>query len=290
MKVGVIGANGQLGCDICAAFIGNGHDVIRLNHDVLDVSNFNSVKISLEAANPQIVISTAAMHNVEACEADPLKAFQVNSLGARNLAILSNELDFTLFYISTDYVFNGWKNSPYIETDNPLPLNVYGNTKYSGEIFIRTIAKKYFITRVSGLYGKNPCRAKSGSNFVGLMLRLAKERDEIRVVDDEVLAPTFTQDIARQLVVMSKIDSYGIYHVAAQEGCSWYKFAKKIFELTGMKVKLSVAGPGEFPAKVPRPKYSVLENNRLKSLNLDQMPHWEEGLKSYLKEINALNN
>ena len=289
MRVVVIGANGQLGCDICKSFTEHGHEVIQLNHDELDVVDLNLTREKLEQARPQIVINTAAMHNVEACEANPLTAFKVNGLGARNLALLANEFDFTLYHISTDYVFDGKKKSPYVETDCPLPLNVYGNTKYSGESFVRTIAEKYFVVRVSGLYGNNPCRAKGGDNFVKLMLRLAKERDEVRVVDDEVLTPTFTEDIARQLVEMSTIYQYGLYHVTAQGSCSWYKFAVKIFELTRAKVKLSIAGPGEFVAKVPRPKYSVLDNSKLQKLGIDLMPHWEEGLHKYLQEINVLN-
>jgi dTDP-4-dehydrorhamnose reductase len=288
MRVAIIGANGQLGCDVCKAFSDGGHEVIQLNHDVLDITDLSLVRVKLKQASPRTVVNTAAMHNVEACEAAPLKAFEVNGLGAKNLALVANELDFILFHISTDYVFDGTKKTPYVETDCPLPLNVYGNTKFSGECFVRAIARKHFVIRVSGLYGINPCRAKTGSNFVKLMLRLAKERDEVRVVDDEVLTPTFTEDIAKQIVTMSKIDQYGLYHATAQGSCSWYAFAAKIFELSGMKVKLSVADPGEFPAKVARPKYSVLENSRLKALNLDMMPHWVDGLRRYLGQIGVI--
>ena len=288
MRVAVIGANGQLGCDICKAFLEGGDEIIPLNHDSLDITDFNKSKLILEQAKARLVINTAALHNVDACEADSIKAFEVNGIGARNLALLSNEFDFVLFHISTDYVFDGAKKAPYIETDCAAPLNVYGNTKLCGENFVRTVAKKYFVVRVSGLYGTNPCRAKGGLNFVRLMLKLAKERDEIRVVDDEVLSPTFTEDIASQIVALSKSDKYGLYHATAQGSCSWYTFAARIFELSGVKVKLSVARPGEFPAKVPRPKYSVLENNCLKALSLDIMPHWEDGLRNYLRKIDAL--
>lgn len=289
MKVAVIGANGQLGCDVCKAFSISGHDVARFNHDVLDITNFNITRTRLREVGPRVVVNTAAMHNVEVCEANPIKSFEVNGLGARNLAMLANELQFTLFHISTDYVFDGAKKTPYIETDCPIPLNVYGNTKLSGENFVRTIAKKYFVVRVSGLYGTNPCRAKGGINFVQTMLKLAKERNEIRVVDDEVLAPTFTEDIANQLVAMNDIEEYGLYHVAAQGSCSWYRFAEKIFDLTRIKIKLSIANPGEFVAKVPRPKYSAMENNKLKAINLEIMPQWEDGLGKYLRQIGAMN-
>jgi dTDP-4-dehydrorhamnose reductase len=285
MKVAIIGANGQLGCDVSKAFSENGQEVIPLNHDILNVADINSAKTQLDQVRPQIVINTAAMHNVEACEASPNKAFEVNGLGPRNLALLSNELDFVLFHISTDYVFDGGKRAPYSETDFPLPLNVYGSTKLSGENFVRSIAKKHFVIRVSGLYGVNPCRAKSGTNFVQTMLRLGKERPEIRVVDDEVLTPTFTEDIAVQLIALSKINQYGLYHVTEQGNCSWYTFAAKIFELSGSKVKLLIANPGEFKAKVARPKYSVLGHDALKSIDLDLMPNWEDGLARYLNEI-----
>jgi dTDP-4-dehydrorhamnose reductase len=229
------------------------------------------------------------MHNVDACEREPAKAFAVNGIGARNLAVLSNKLDFVLFHTSTDYVFDGAKQMPYIETDCPRPLNVYGNTKLAGEYFVQTLARKHFVLRVSGLYGTNPCRAKGGSNFVNLMLKLAKERDEVRVVDDEVLTPTFTEDIAKQIISMRDKDEYGLYHATAQGSCSWYRFAFEIFRLSGTKVKLSIADPNEFPMKVPRPKYSVLENAGLKALNLDLMPPWEDGLRRYLGRIRALS-
>jgi len=167
----------------------------------------------------------------------------------------------------------------------PNPLNVYGNTKLSGELFVRTIANKYFVLRVSSLYGMNLCRAKGGRNFVTLMLKLAKERDEVRVVNDEILTPTYTVDIARQIVHLLQCTDYGLFHVSAQESCSWYEFAGKIFEITNASVHLSKADPGEFPAKVPRPKYSVLENKALQSVGLDIMPHWSVGLQKYLKAI-----
>jgi dTDP-4-dehydrorhamnose reductase len=289
MKVAVIGANGQLGCDVCKAFAADGQEIIQLNHDALDITDLNAAKTRLGQARPDIVVNTAAMHNVELCESAPAKAFEVNGIGPRNLALLANEMDYTLIHISTDYVFDGRKKAPYAETDLPLPLNVYGNTKLAGENFVRTLASKFFVVRVSGLYGTNPCRAKAGTNFVKTMLRLAKERPEVRVVNDEVLTPTYTEDIARQLAALSKANYYGLYHVTNQGSCSWYEFAARIFDLAGAKVKLSIADPNEFKAKVARPKYSVLQHQALQAINLDQMPPWEDALRRYLKEIGALN-
>jgi len=285
MKVAVIGANGQLGSDVYKAFQDNDDEVVVLNHDVLEVSDFETVDSVLHDLVPDLVVNTAAMHNVEACEEDPAKSFAVNGIGARNLAQVSNSVGFTLLHISTDYVFDGAKQAPYVEADLPIPLNVYGNTKLSGELFVRSMAQKYFVLRISGLYGRNLCRAKGGRNFVTLMLKLAKERDEVRVVDDEILTPTYTEDIAHQIVHLSQCTDYGLYHVTAQESCSWYEFAGKIFEITNASVRLSIADPGEFPIKVPRPKYSVLENKALQSVGLDIMQHWSVGLQRYLIAI-----
>lgn len=282
MKVAVVGANGQLGIDLCLAFREAGHLVEELNHSTLDVANIAAVHTVLGELHPDLVVNTAAMHNVDACEADPATSFAVNGMGARNLALAANALACPLCHLSSDYVFDGSKGAPYLESDSPLPLNVYGNTKLSGEYFIRTIAKRYFIVRVSGLYGKNLCRAKGGLNFVSLMLKLAKERDELRVVDDEFVSPTFTEDVAKQIVHLTTTDRYGVYHATSQGGCSWYEFAAQIFALTNTQVKLTPAAPGEFPAKVPRPKYSVLENGALQAAGLDIMPHWQEGLRRYL--------
>jgi dTDP-4-dehydrorhamnose reductase len=228
------------------------------------------------------------MHNVDDCEANPAKSFAVNGIGARNLAVASEELGFTLIHISTDYVFDGLKQSPYFESDCPRPLNVYGNTKLAGELFIQTISKKYFILRVSAIYGENLCRAKGGLNFVTLMLKLAKERDEVRVVNDEFVSPTYTRDIARQIVHIAGRREYGLYHATSQGSCSWHAFAAYIFKLTNASVKLNIADPGEFPVKVPRPNYSVLENKALQEAKLDIMPHWKDALKRYMSVIDAI--
>ena len=289
MKIAVIGANGQLGIDVSSAFRNNGDEVYEIDHELMDVSEQKVTFNTLEEISPDFVINTAAMHNVESCEADPITSFAVNGLGARNLAMAANKLDFTLIHISTDYVFDGQKNSPYLESDFPRPLNVYGNTKLAGEFFIQTIAKKYFILRVSAIYGENRCRAKGGLNFVTLMLKLAAERGEVRVVDNEFVSPTYTKDIANQIINITNCHEYGLYHATSQGNCSWYEFARNIFELANVDVKLKIAGPDEFPIKIPRPLYSVLENNALRATNLDIMPHWYDALKKFLKSISVIN-
>lgn len=281
MKIAVIGANGQLGTDVVNAFVANGDEVSPLTHADIELSNIDSVSSRLKGLSPQVIINTAAMHHVENCEKEPLKAFEVNGLGARNLSSVARDIGAVLMHVSTDYVFDGSKSSPYQETDAPRPLNVYGNTKLSGEYFVRSTVDKHFVLRTSAVYGKNPCRAKGGLNFVELMLKLARERGEVRVVDNEIVSPTPTPEVARQMVVLSRCESYGLYHATAEGSCSWHAFAQEIFRLTNTKVNLKVAGPNEFPIKVPRPKYSVLENCALKKCGLNVFRPWQDGLREY---------
>jgi dTDP-4-dehydrorhamnose reductase len=224
------------------------------------------------------------MHNVETCELEPERAYAVNSLGARHLAMMTRDLGAVLLHVSTDYVFDGHKESPYVEEDAPLPLNVYGNTKLAGEHFVRSINEKHFVLRTSALYGQNPCRAKGGRNFVDLMLKLGRERGHVRVVDSEIVSPTSTQELAQQIAALSQSNAFGLYHTTAEGSCSWHEFACEIFAAANMKVRCEVAGDDEFPAKVPRPIYSVLENAGLKRLGLNRFRHWREGLQAYLEK------
>jgi len=285
MKITVIGANGQLGTDVSRAFLENGDEVSSLTHSDVELSSIDSVFDRLTTLRPQIVVNTAAMHHVENCEREPERAFAVNGLGARNLALVARDVGATLVHVSTDYVFDGAKGSPYEEKDAPRPLNVYGNTKLSGEYFVRSIVDKHFVVRTSAIYGKNPCRAKGGRNFVELMLKLAAERGEVKVVDGEIVTPTPTEELSRQIVALSQTDFYGLYHATAEGSCSWYEFAREIFTVTNTPVRLKVAGPNEFPAKVPRPTYSVLENRALKNHGLSVFKPWQEGLREYLSPV-----
>ena len=209
----------------------------------------------------------------------------MNGLGAKNLALAAKEIGAKLMHVSTDYVFDGEKRNPYEESDAPRPLNAYGNSKLSGEYFVRSTAPQHFVLRTSAIYGKRPCRAKGGLNFIELMLKLARERGEVKVVDDEFVSPTPTPEIARQMVALSRSDAYGLYHATAEGSCSWYAFAKEIFALTNTKVNLLIAGPNEFPIKVPRPKYSVLENAALKKQGLNVFQPWQQGLRAYFSPV-----
>jgi dTDP-4-dehydrorhamnose reductase len=284
MKIAIIGALGQLGTDVSEQCRKAGYQVIDLDVDDVDITNFDQLSQVLVTHKPDVVVNTAAFHHVEKCETEPDIAFRVNALGSRNLALLSLSMDFYLIHISTDYVFDGNSDKPYIESDMPKPLNVYANTKLSGEHFIQALAKKYLVMRTSGLYGKSPCRAKGGMNFVKLMLKLASEGKTIRVVDDEILTPTFTLEVARQIVNLISKPVYGLCHATAEGNCSWYEFAAAVFEIKGLTPDFNRALPGEFPVKVPRPKYSVLENKLLKDNNQNVFKHWKEALEEYLSD------
>jgi dTDP-4-dehydrorhamnose reductase len=285
-KIAVIGGNGQLGRDLVEAFAGRA-EVCPLTHQQLEIASVDAVAQCLRALHADVVVNTAAMHHVEGCESDPGRAFAVNAIGARNLAAVTQDLGAALIHISTDYVFDGCQESPYTEDDLPLPLNVYGNTKLAGEYFVRTGSERHAILRTSALYGRNPCRAKGGSNFVDLMLRLGRERGEVRVVAHEIVSPTSTWDLARQIVAVSEADAWGLFHASAEGNCSWHAFACEIFACAGLAVRCLVAGRDEFPAKVPRPHYSVLENSNLKRAGLNRLPHWREGLHGYLAQTRA---
>jgi len=285
MKVAVIGANGQLGADICLLFQERGADVLPLTHAEIDIAVPNAAAHVFGEVRLDWVINTAAFHHVPRCEEDPQRAFAVNALGARNLAGYCDAAGISLLHISTDYVFDGKKAVPYIETDSPHPLNVYGNTKLSGELFIEAMCERHCIVRVSGIYGKHICRAKGG-NFVSTMLKLSTERKTVRVVDDEVLTPTATEDIAGQIfTLLDRGGEFGLYHVTAEGSCSWFEFAKEIFSIRRIPVIVERAEPGEFDGGLKRPKYSVLENRFLKAQNLNVMPDWRTGLRRFLSSI-----
>jgi len=282
MKVAIIGASGQLGADAVNAFTADGHAVYALRHEDIEVTDFQSVTRALQPLEPQVIVNTSAMHHVERCEGNPAKAFEVNALGVRNLAFVARDLDAAVMHVSTDYVFDGMISTPYTELHAPRPLNTYGVTKLAGEYFCRHATEKHFVVRTSALYGEHSCRGKGGLNFVELMLKLAREGREVRVVNDETISPTSTEELARQMVVLSRTKAYGLYHATCEGACSWYEFAAEVFSLAGESPRLKIAAPGEFSAKVARPKYSVLENRALKLAGLNVLRLWQEGLQRYL--------
>ena len=283
MKVIVIGSNGQLGSEILEHFQGN-HQVIGLTHSDIDIVDIDSVSRVLSDLNPEAIINTAAYHNLPECEEHPDISFQVNAIGALNLAKVCNDLDASLVHYSTDYVFDGGKKKPYSETDKTNPLNIYALTKLNGEILIKNYLKKRFIIRISGIYGKTVCRAK-GNNFITTMQRAAKERDVVKVVHDEILTPTPVSEIAYNTKCLLETEAFGLYHMTSEGSCSWFDFASVIFETLKLRTPLISCQSSEFPMTIKRPSYSVLENKKLNSVNLNYMSHWKEALINYLKTI-----
>ena len=282
MKIAVIGANGQLGTDLMEVLAAN-HDVIGLNHNDVEITDIDSVKRVLSAITPDLVLNTAAYHIVPEAEKFPDKAFTTNGAAVLNLAKISHDLNIRFLHYSTDYVFDGKKQQPYTEDDSPGPLNVYATTKLAGEYFALNYSDKSYVVRVSGIYGKVPCRAKGG-NFITTMVKLAKEKPEVRVVNDEILTPTPTYWIAKNTEALIKTDKYGLYHMSCEGEVSWYEFAKVIWDTLGLKTPLYAASVNDFPLVVKRPFYSVLENRNLNKIGINMMPEWKNSLKDFLKE------
>jgi len=282
MKITVVGANGQLAQDLIPILRQEGHEVSGLTHAHIEVTDLSSVRTALAESRSDLVINTSAYHKVDEVEENPGKAFAVNSVGPRNLALVCRELDAVLVHMSTDYVFSGSKGRPYVEDDPVDPVNIYGVSKAAGEMIIRYIWPKHFIVRVSGLYGKAGSSGK-GSNFVELMLRLAREEKPIRVVNDQTLTPTSTVAAARQIAALIATSGYGTYHATCQGECTWYEFAAETFRIAGVKADLSPQMTEQSGAKARRPRYSVLENDGLKALGKDLMPVWQEALCAYIR-------
>jgi len=282
MKLVVIGANGQLGTDLLEV-LSKEHDVVGLNHTDIEITDIDSVKNALSTIKPAIVLNTAAYHIVPEAEKFPAKAFQINGIGTMNLAKVCQDLDTRLVHYSTDYVFDGKKQKPYTEDDCPNPLSVYANTKLSGEYFALNYCDRSYVIRVSGIYGKIPCRAKGG-NFITTMIKLANEKPEVRVVNDEILTPTPTYHIAKNTAALIGKDAFGLYHMSCEGEVSWYEFAKVIWETLQLKTPLYPASVKDFPLVVKRPFYSVLENANLKKSGIYNMPNWKEALIDFLKK------
>jgi dTDP-4-dehydrorhamnose reductase len=286
MKVAVVGANGQLGTDLIDALAAAGFAVAPLGHDDIEVAELDSVRAALDRHEPQVLLNTAAFHNMPECESEPSRAFAVNAVGALNLARAARERNVRNVYYSTDYVFDGLKGEPYVESDRPRPLNVYGASKLAGERLTEVYAPGSLVLRVSGLYGRVPCRHK-GENFITKMIALAAKLPEVRVVTDEILTPTPTRAIAEKTVELLATDAGGLMHLTCEGACSWNEFARQIFDTLELETPLGAATVADFPSPVERPHYSVLANTRLADTGLAPMPHWRDALDEFLAREHA---
>ena len=281
MKILVTGCNGQLGREIINQLEskktkGEPIELLKCDKESLDISNFEDVYTYILEKKPEVIINCAAFTNVDLSEEKVDLAYKINALGSKNLAIASEKVKSKLVYISTDYVFKGDKKTPYREDDTTNPTNIYGKSKFLGEQYTKDFCSRYFIIRTAWLYG-------DGNNFVKTMLRLSESKKEINVVDDQVGSPTSTKELAVCFLNLINTEYYGTYHGTNNGFCSWYEFAKKIFEIKNIDVKVNPITSDKFPSKVNRPSYSVLDNFMLKLIDLDNFKHWEEALEEYLR-------
>jgi dTDP-4-dehydrorhamnose reductase len=291
LRILLIGANGQLGSDLRKAL--GAHTVLAAArtalHDVhhqcvqLDITDVESLRGLMQTFKPDWVLNCAAFHRVDDIERDASQALQINALAVQQLALLCKAQNSVLLHISTDYVFDGAKRTPYVEADLCNPLSAYGASKAAGEQLIRAAWHRHMIVRTCGLYGQAGASGKGG-NFVNTMLRLAHDGKPIRVVSDQVCTPTATQDLAAQLTVLLEQapDAYGTYHMTNAGSCSWHEFANTIFELSGLETRAEPISSAQFGAPAVRPPYSVLKNAALQRLGIDHMRPWQDALAAYL--------
>jgi dTDP-4-dehydrorhamnose reductase len=284
VKIALIGVDGQLGTDINSYFKGKGIELKGLvGLKDIDVCDYKMSDGILRSINPDLVINTAAFHDVDLCEDEVLSAFKVNVMGVKNLAMICKEIDVPLMHFSTDYIFDGKKKKPYIEDDCARPLSLYGISKLAGEQVMQYILDKYYIIRLSGLYGHTGCAGKGNINFVEQMIKLSENKKEIKVVNDQVLTPTSTMDVTEKLFELIQTGKYGIYHMTNTGSCSWYEFACEIFRLMKLTARVLPTTTDRFGAKARRPGYSVLDNLNLRKIGLADLRNWKEALKDYIE-------
>ena len=278
MKVLVTGVKGQLGHDIVKECERRNIGVVGVDIDEMDITNPAQVEEVIKGAKVDAVIHCAAWTAVDKAEDEAEICRKVNKEGSENIARVCEELDIPMMYFSTDYVFNGRGEKPWMEYEKREPLNVYGQTKYEGELAVEKL-EKYFIIRISWVFGVN------GNNFIKTMLRLGKERGKVSVVNDQIGSPTYTYDLAKLCVDMIQTDKYGIYHATNQGYCSWYEFACEIFKQAGMNVRVEPVDSTVFPSKAIRPKNSRMNQSELDKNGFDRLPNWQDALGRYLKQL-----
>lgn len=278
MKILVTGVKGQLGYDIVRECEKRGIKTAGVDIEEMDITDKAACERVIRAENVDAVIHCAAYTAVDAAEDNEELCRKVNAEGTKNIAEVCKSLDIKMMYFSTDYVFDGEQDRPWEPEDKRQPLNVYGQTKYEGELAVEKL-EKFFIVRIAWVFGIN------GKNFVKTMLRLGKENGVVNVVNDQVGSPTYTYDLARLAVDMIQTERYGYYHATNEGECTWYTFACQIFNEAGMKVTINPVDSSAFPAKAKRPHNSRMEKKKLTENGFERLPSWQDALKRYLHEI-----
>lgn len=281
MRFLLIGANGQLARDLLTEL--DNHEVTPVTHEQLDIRDQRAVNELIAAAHPDCVINTAAFHRVDLCEDEPETTFAVNEGGVRNLAQAANRHSALLVQFSTDYVFDGLKRSPYIETDEARPLSVYAKSRLAGERAVAQDCGRYLIIRTCGLYGLAGSQSKVGGNFVETMLKLAASNKTPRVVNDQVCTPTSTRGLARHLVPLITSRAQGLFHMTSTGECSWFDFARECVRLAGAQMNIIPVSSEQYGAKAKRPAYSVLDNLAYRNAGFTDLCAWQEALADYMR-------
>ena len=288
-RIAVIGSTGQLGTDLVKRLGRSGaYRVFPFSHADLECTEPEYVRQALGAISPNVVVNCAAYVQVDDCEDRPDEAYRVNALGARYVAEACDALNAACVYISTDYVFDGEKGSPYVEEDSASPLSVYGASKLAGEHLVRISLERHYIVRCSGLFGVAGASGKGG-NFINTMLRFAREERDIKVVDDQRFSPTSTEALAEKIAWLTTTGDYGTWHITCRGECTWYELAGAVFELAGLQPKLSAISTEAFGAKARRPTYSVLGHGRLNQAGADDLPHWRDAVEQYLRTTGEIS-
>jgi dTDP-4-dehydrorhamnose reductase len=276
-KILVSGSGGQLGQELAGLLPKRGHEVVALSRTELDVADFGSVGRALEEHAPDLVVNAAAYTNVDGCEKETDLAYGINALGPRNLAQLCEERGCDLLHVSTNYVFDGESERPYEPFDPPSPISAYGRTKLAGEEYVRQLTNRWYVVRSAGVYGR-------GHNFVRTMLRVAADRDVLKVKEDEFISPTYALDLAEGIIQVIEAGHYGLYHLTNSGSCSWYEFAREIFDLAGVEVEVVPVPGSEYPLPAARPA-----NGLLSAVGSPELRHWREALEDYLRREGAIS-
>lgn len=283
MRILITGINGQLGYELNRVLKEDNHEIICTTRETMDITDFKKVKYFINKVEPDMVIHCAAYTNVDRAEMEVDICEKINVSATENLAKLCGEKDIKFVYFSTDYVFNG-EGTNFFEPEDKITtqMNVYGRTKYEGELAVQKYIDKFFIIRISWVFGIN------GNNFVKTMIKLGKEKDSINVINDQIGAPTYTYDLAQLVKVMIKSDKYGIYHATNEGVCSWYEFALEIFKKLNIKINVNPITSDEYNSLAKRPKNSRLSKKKLVTNGFNKLPIWQDALDRYLKELSCL--
>ena len=290
MRVLVTGINGQLGYDVVKELQNRNHTPIGVDREDMDLTSPEQIKECIQNVKPEVIIHCAAYTAVDAAEDNEELCRRVNALAVKDIAECAKELDIPMVYISTDYVCNGKKGietedkisnkdnyKEYLENDNTNPVNIYGKTKLEGELYVRELLEKYYIVRISWVFGEN------GNNFIDTMLRLSKDRSELNVIDDQIGSPTYTKDLAPLLVDMIETDKYGIYHATNDGFCSWYEFAREIFNIANIDITVNSILTSQYPTRAARPINSKMSKQKLIDNGFSTLRSWKDALKDYIR-------